>query len=103
MFLKMFPIFLMRDCDVLVFYDHLAVAAIEVEGEALAVVDEIETAAIFGFVEFRTYAELVSDAVTCAHKFCAFLMSQLICIFYLDGSCCSVYGLGESVGNIALI
>ena len=83
----------MRDCDVLVFYDHLAVAAIEVEGEALAVVDEIETAAILGLVEFRTHAKLVSDAVACAHKFCAFLMSQFIRFLNLDGSCSSVYGL----------
>ena len=43
--------------------------AVEAEGEALAVVEEEKRLAGFCTMIFRTYAELVSDAVSGTHEF----------------------------------
>jgi hypothetical protein len=56
------------------------------EGEALAVVQKEERAAVLDSMMFRAHAEFVSDAIACAHKFRAVLVSQLVCIFDLGGS-----------------
>jgi hypothetical protein len=47
---------------------HFAVAAVEAEGEALAVVEEEKRFAGLCSMIFRAHAELVSDAVSCPHE-----------------------------------
>ena len=63
------------------FQDHLAVPAVEVEGEFLAVVKEEERTALLGALMFRAHSQLVPYAVACAHEFGSFLVSELICLF----------------------
>ena len=53
---------------------HLAAGAVEVEGEALAVVEEEERAAGRRFLMDRAHAELMFYAVSCSHEFCLFLV-----------------------------
>ena len=67
-------------------YDHLTVAAVEVEGEFLAVVEEEELAAVLYAMVFRAHAELVPYAVACAHEFGSFLVTELVSIFDAFGT-----------------
>ena len=53
---------------------HLAAGAVEVEREALAVVEEEERAAGRSSLMDRAHAELMLYAVSCSHEFCVFLV-----------------------------
>ena len=59
----------------ILFYGHFTASAVEVEGKTLAIVQEEERTAVLDLVIFRTHAQLVSDAISCAHEFGSFLMS----------------------------
>ena len=58
---------------------HFAVAAVEVQGEALAVVEKEERTGILDLVVFRTDSQLVSDAIAGAHEFGMILTCEFIC------------------------
>ena len=62
-------------------YDHLTVAAVKVEGEFLSVVEEEERAAVLYAMIFRAHSQFVSYAVSCAHEFGSFLVTELVSIF----------------------
>ena len=67
-----------EDDGVLSFRDrHLAPAAVEMQSEALSIVQEEQGSAFFCSLMDRAYAELVSDAVFRAHQFCSGTVSQL--------------------------
>ena len=63
---------------------HLAVAAVEAEGEAPSVVEEEKLLAVLGTVMLWAHAQLEPDAVFRAHQFRIRTMGQLIS--GLDGS-----------------
>ena len=59
--------------------DHLAVPAVEVEGEPLSVVEKVQWSCFLASVVLRAHSELVSDAVLRAHEFCGCIVLKFIC------------------------
>ena len=73
------------------------------EGEFLAVVQEEQRTAVLDAVMLRADAQLVSDAIFCAHEFGSLLVSEFICIFDILGSGRTIYCCRHLVGDIALV
>ena len=59
-------------------YRHLAVAAVEAEGEAPSVVEEEKLLAVLDAMMLRAHSQFVSDAVPCAHQFGILSVSEFI-------------------------
>ena len=59
--------------------DHLAVPAVEMQAEALSVVEKEERAAVLSSLMYRAHPEFISYAVSGTHELCVFCMSQFKC------------------------
>lgn len=66
-------------------YGHLAAAAVEMEGEALAVVQKKERAAVLGALVDRAETKFVTDAVFRADEFNPVPMGDFVCLFNGSG------------------
>lgn len=85
---------------------HFAVFAVEMQGKASAVVEQIKRFCSFVAVMFRTSACSISDAVFCPHKLDTLPVADFISRFYLRTvvSCQgAVQTFGYPVGDVILV